>query len=148
MTRGFTWNVQWGFPGGNVEPRYAAYRIGPLNQSRWLTLAIRLMSIWTRGAFLQELYPKLRILVQFIVKVYAVCWFEIKRDNKFHHQQLYIFNMINKMKELPVQIQEVAFSNLQYNAFGLLPENILYAMLKSDELTVREEAINKILSIR
>ena len=97
------------------------------------------MSIWTRGTFPQELYPKLHSLVQFIVEVYAVCWFEIKSDNKCHHQQLYIFSMINKMKKLPVGIQEIAFNILQYNAFGLLPENILYAMLKSDGLAVRED---------
>ena len=61
---------------------------------------------------------------------------------------MYIFSMIEKLKTLPIEIQKVAFNNLQYNAFGLLPENILFAMMKSDELAVREEAIYKILSIR
>lgn len=87
-------------------------------------------------------------LVKFIVEVYAVSWFEIKRDNKFYNQQLYIFNMIQRIKQQPQEIQTVAFKNIQYNAFALLPENILYAMVKSDEIKVREEAIKKFLTIR
>ena len=34
-----------------VNPRYAAWKIGPLNQARWLTLATRLMCLWIRGIY-------------------------------------------------------------------------------------------------
>ena len=54
-------------------------KFGPLNQARWLTLAIRLMCLWTRGAYPQNLSTKLCSLINFIVNVYAICWFDIKK---------------------------------------------------------------------
>ena len=44
-----------GISRGKVDSRYASRKIGPLNQARWLTLAIRLMCLWTHGAYPQRL---------------------------------------------------------------------------------------------
>ena len=87
---------------------------------------MRLMCLWTRGAWTERLHHA----IKFIVEVYAVSWFEIKRDSKFHNQQLYIFNMIQRIKLQSEEIQSIAFRNLKYNAFALLPKNegLLYAM--------------------
>jgi hypothetical protein len=137
-----------GISRGKVNPRFAAWKIGPLNHARWLTLAIRLLCLWTRGAYPPELQDHLYQIIKFIVEVYAVSWFEIKRDSKFHNQQLYIFNMIQRFKQQSEEVQGVAFKNLKYNAFALLPEIVLYSMMKSDDLEVREAALKKILSIR
>ena len=56
--------------------------------------------------------------------------------------------MIQRVKKQSVEIQNVAFKDLQSSGFVLLFENILLSMLKSDQLEVREEAMKKILSIR
>ena len=48
-----------GISRGKVDSRYASWKIGPLNQARWLTLAIRLMCLWTHGAYTQRLTTKL-----------------------------------------------------------------------------------------
>ena len=130
---------------GKVDSRYASWKIGPLNQARWLTQAIRLMCLWTRGAYPQRLTTKPHSLINFIVIVYATCWFEIKRNDKFHNQQLRIFNMI---KEKPHEIQLIALRNIQGNTFCLLSENLLYSMVKSKEVEVRDEALKRILAIR
>ena len=114
-----------GISRGKVNPRLAAWKIGPLNHARWLTLAIRLMCLWTRGTYTSELQDKLYQVIKYIVEVYAVSWFEIKRDSKFHNQPLYIFNMIQRIQMQSEEIKAVAFNNLKYNAFALLPENIL-----------------------
>ena len=78
-----------------------------------------------------KLTTKLHSLINFIVNGYATCWFEIKRNNKFHNQQLHIFNMIQRIKEQPHEIQQIAFRNIQGNTFYLLPENLLYSMVNS-----------------
>ena len=137
-----------GISRGKVDSRYASWKIGPLNQARWLTLAIRLMCLWTHGAYPQRLTTKLHSLIHFIINVYATCWFEIKRNNQFHNQQLHIFNMIQRIKEQPHEIQQIALRNIQGNTFCLLPENLLYSMVKSEEVEVREEALKRILAIR
>ena len=74
-----------GISKSEVNPRFAAWKIGPLNNARWLTLAIRLMCLWTRGAYPPELQDKLRNAVKYIVQVYAVSCLEIKTDSKFHN---------------------------------------------------------------
>ena len=68
-----------GISRGKVDPRFASWKIGPLNQARWLTLAIRLMCLWARGSYPQNLSTKLYSLINFIVNVYAICWFDIKK---------------------------------------------------------------------
>ena len=57
---------------GKVNPIFASWKVGPLNQARWLTLAISLICLWIRG-------ENSRAIVQFVIQVYAVCWFEIKK---------------------------------------------------------------------
>ena len=39
----------------------------------------------------------------------------------------------------PIEVQRITLKNLQYNAFALLPENVLFSMVKFDEPEVREE---------
>ena len=106
------------------------------------------MCLWTRGAYPPRLTTKLHSLINFIVNVYATCWFEIKRNNKFHNQQLHIFNINQRIKEQPHKIQQIALRNTQGNTFCLLPENLLYSIVKSEENEVREKALKRILAIR
>ena len=96
-----------GISRGKVDPRFASWKIGPLNQARWLTLAIRLMCLWTRGAYPRNLSTKLCSLINFIINVYAICRFEIKKINKFHHQQIYIYNMIDRIQKQPIEVQRI-----------------------------------------
>ena len=56
---------------GRVDSRYASWKIDHLNQARWLTLAIRLICLWTRGAYPQRLTTKLHSLINFIVNVFV-----------------------------------------------------------------------------
>ena len=137
-----------GISRGKVDSRYAPGKICPLNQARWLTLAIRLTCLWTRGAYPQWFTTKLHSLINFIINVYATCWFEIKRNNKFHIKQRHIFNMIQRIKDQPHEIQQIALRNIPGNTFCLPPENLLYSMVKSEEVEVREEALKRILAIR
>ena len=80
--------------------------------------------------------------------MYATCRFEIKRNDKFHIQQLHILNMIQRIKEQPHEIHQIALRNILGNTFCLLPENLLYSLVKSEKVEVREEALKRILAIR
>ena len=79
--------------------------------------------------------------------MYATCWFEIKRNNKSQIKQLHIFDIIQRIKEQPHEFQQIALRNIQGNTFCLLPENLLYSMVKSEKVEVRE-ALKRILTIR
>lgn len=53
-----------------------------------------------------------------------------------------------RMKSQSKEILEVAYRNLHFNSFALLPENVLYSMVVSDEIEIREAGLKKIISIR
>ena len=133
---------------GQVDVRFASYKIGPLNQARWLTLAIRLMAIYTRGYFAPENRDVMMKLIQFIVQVYSPTWFMIKKDGLFHHQAAYLFFALQQMKKQHETVKSAAIKNLKYNAFALLPENVILSMFKCDDVSVREAGLQKVISIR
>ena len=54
--------------------------------------------------------------------------------------------MIERIRKQPIDVQRIILKNLQYNAFALLPENVLFSMVKFDE--PEEEGIKRILAIR
>ena len=106
------------------------------------------MCLYTRQVVPPELKDKLYTLVHYILNVYSNSWFEIKKDSKFHNQQMYLHLMIGRINQQPQEVKYVALKNLTFNSFCLLPENMLYSMVMSDEMEVREIAIKKILGIR
>ena len=59
-----------------------------------------------------------------------------------------IYNMIDRIWKQPIEVQRITLKNLPYNAFALLPENVLFSMVKFDEPEVREDGIKRILAIR
>ena len=61
---------------------------------------------------------------------------------------MYIFKMIQRMKSQSKEILEVAYRNLRCNNFSLLPENVLYSMVVSDEIEIMEAGLKKIISVR
>ena len=56
--------------------------------------------------------------------------------------------MIQRIKEQPHEFQQIALRNIQGNTFCLLPENLLYSMVKSEQVEVREETFKRILAMR
>ena len=69
---------------GEVDERLAAAKIGKSVKSRWITTASRFLRLYVsayRGTFTNaESIDNLTIIVNFIVKVYAPTWFNIKRN--------------------------------------------------------------------
>lgn len=53
-----------------------------------------------------EVHDKLH-LIKFIIKIYAVNCIEIKRHMKFHKQQLFIFNLTQRLKKSRVAHSEI-----------------------------------------
>ena len=112
-------------------------------------MCVRILSVYVRGVYPDDLKDEMSKLVHYIVQVYAVSWFRIKMDNKFKHQPLYIFEMIQDMKRQSDQtVKDESLGNLKNNAFGLLPENMLFCMIASDDSVIRKKAIDRILKMR
>ena len=119
---------------------------GPINHARWLTLAIRLMIIYTRT---EEPDSSLIKITCFIVQVYVPMWFMIKQNNKFWHGPVNLFKQMKLVMETQsVDIQEVAKKTIQNNAYFAEPGMMLTCMLAAQDKTVRKKAVKKIQDIR
>lgn len=70
----------FGVSSGSVDDKFVMRKPGPLCHSRWLTTAIRILILYTRTVDPSE---TLKLLVLYIVRVYAPAWFVIKMTNKF-----------------------------------------------------------------
>jgi hypothetical protein len=131
---------------GRVHDRWAAWKIGPLNHARWLTLAIRLLCLYTRD---NSPNMKLKKLVHYIVQVYAPAWFEIKTSSKLHDSPRILFSAINRLKLIQFDdVKRNVKQNIQGNVFCLLPGNFLYAMVKDDDDWIRSLGLQTILTLR
>ncbi|XP_065653685.1 uncharacterized protein LOC136080671 [Hydra vulgaris] len=134
-----------GISKGFVNPIFCRRKIGPLNNARWLTLAIRIMALYTRTEAPSLEHVR---LVNFIVQVYAYIWFLIKRSSKFMDSPSIFFKMTEQIRKQDEEIQNICFKNLKKNSYCLLPENFLYCMLRDEDSNIREQALLVIKKLR
>lgn len=121
-------------------------KIGPYNQSRWVTTASRVCLLY---ASTKTPSKTLNILTSYVVKIYAPTWFQIKKNELAIAGPKNLFFLMNKIKlmEDPVA-QAIVKKCLQRNAFFAHSENVLLAQLASKEKVERYTAVAKILKIR
>ena len=120
--------------------------VGQLFHARWLTLGCRVLRFYVSQ---HKPSTSLKILAEFLVKVYFPSWFNIKINCKITdgaRNFFYIATTKNKLRNRKVKniIEDV----LQRNVFFAHAENVLFAMLSDNDEEIRRIAVNKILKIR
>ena len=149
----------FGVSSGSVDEKFLMRKPGPLCHSRWLTTAIRILILYTRTVDPSE---TLKLLVLYIVRVYAPAWFVIKMTNKFTCGPDVYFDIIQAVKKVEeiaqtfitprdegeLTLKERVFKVLGRNAFCCLPENFLASLLYSHKQSHRQTAVDKIIEIR
>ena len=83
---------------GEVSDKLAGQVAGPIDHSRWLTLAIRLLQKYTRDP---DPSPGLKMIVTYICQVYVPMWFTIKCHSKFSRGPGHLFHLMQLVKEQP-----------------------------------------------
>ena len=86
---------------GEVPAKLALQKVGPLNHSRWLTLATRILHLYTRT---ENPCDGLRKVTSFIMQVYGPSWYHIKRAPKFRSVPALLLPQMNYLKSQPNQI--------------------------------------------
>ena len=71
----YGYKICWSVICGEVDDDLWLYDIGPLANSRWLTLACRVLRLYSTT---ENPSKNLITLAQFCLKVYFSTWFEIK----------------------------------------------------------------------
>ena len=142
----YGYRMCWAIITGEVNEDLSHLEIGPLNHSRWLTLACRLLRLYVSQANPEK---TLRLIVEFVIKVYFPSWFNIKKNNKLTHGSVNLYNMIARINNFPDQrVEQICYNVLNNNSFFAHGENILVAMLGDVDETVRRKAVKIILKLR
>lgn len=130
---------------GKCSADLAHLKPGPVNHSRWLTMACRTLRLYIAT---ENPSSQLYILAEFILQVYAPVWFSIKQKPNCGDGPGHLLKMIMYSRYLPTEIRSVVDKCLRRNAYFAHTENLLIAMMLDDREVVRKLAIRRILAAR
>ena len=130
---------------GKFSDQLSHRQPGKLVVSRWLTLRIRVLRLYI--ATKNPSY-NLRMIAEFVVKVYAPIWFAIKTKPSCKDGSRHLWLMIHKSRYLPQDLLDIIDPVIQRNAYFGHPENILLTMITDDQQHVRELGLRRTLSAR
>ena len=130
---------------GSCPPNLEHRNPGPLNHSRWLTTANRILRLYIAC---QQPTEQLITLVTFIMRVYAPTWFKIKCNPSYMSGPKNLWFMISASRYLPDELKSIIDPVIQRNAYFAHQENILVAMLSDSRTEIRELAYNRIMLTR
>ena len=131
---------------GSVDANLEFLEVGGLNHSRLSTLGCRILRFYVAQ---EKPTSNLSTLVEFLIKVYFLGWFQVKFNDKITDGPKNYLNSLTQVMEFPNKIiQNIAVEVLQGNAYFAHYKNILLAMLADNDHNVRLLVVNKILSIR
>jgi len=118
---------------------------GTLSHSRWLTTANRILRLYIAT---NNPTKNLFILAEFVMKVYAPMWFQIKIHHSCKDGAKHVFDTITKSRYLSDELKNVIDPVIQRNSYFGHPENILLTMITDDRKFVRELGLRRILIAR
>lgn len=122
----------------NIEP-------GPLNHSRWLTTANRILRLYATKTDPEE---NIVILATYVMRVYGPMWFIIKCNPSCINGAKHLWKTISLSRYLSINLREIIDKVIQRNGYFGHPENLLLAMLGDDREFVRDLAYRRILKAR
>ena len=130
---------------GVVCDDLARQKPGPINHSRWLTLACRVCRLYVAT---EAPHEHLQILTHFIVTNYGPNWFSIKCKPTCIDGPKHVFVATQLTKHLPPSVATIVRPYIARNAYFAHPENILLAMLADSDMGKRVKATDLIMKLR
>lgn len=130
---------------GESSPEFPLKKLGPLNHSRWLTTAIRILRLYISS---ENPSKNLCILCEYVMKVYVPVWFLIKAKPHCSDGSRHLWALINNSRYLEPDLQDIIDPVIQRNSYFAHEENLLLAMLTDDRKHIRELAFRRIKAAR
>jgi hypothetical protein len=110
-----------------------------------LTAANRLVRLYVST---ENPSNSLKVIVTFIVKVYAPMWFTIKMNPSCKDGAKHVWKTIQRSRYLSTEFKDVIDPVIQRNAYFAHPENLLLSMITDERKTIRELGMRRILRAR
>ena len=134
---------------GNIPIDLIKMECGPVNHSRWLTTANRLMRIWVSLHGLSgENFITLSRLVEYVVGVYYPMWFDIKVRWSFIEGPRHVLETLRLVKMQNQVTRDIVEKYVISGAWFSHSEAVLATLLCSSEVEERVFAVDRILQIR
>nr|CAH7712438.1 unnamed protein product [Callosobruchus chinensis] len=118
---------------------------GKLAHSRWVTTANRVLRLY---ASTENPSENLKLITDFIMKLYAPMWFRIKTKPLLQHGARHIWEMIKISRQFPEAVRNITDEIIERNSYFAQPENVLLAMLTDPREHIRRLAVNRIKKAR
>lgn len=134
---------------GVLPARIALLEIGPVNHSRWLTTANRLLRLWVSKHGLKGKNLKnLRFIVEFIIGVYYPCWFKVKVNHSWIEGPRHILFQLDCLKSQRKEVLDIVMPTVKRSAWYAHSEALIQTLLCSEDQKERIEGVERILAIR
>lgn len=130
---------------GNCTLDLSLRNPGKIAHSRWLTLANRVLRLYVATENPTE---NLKTLAEYIVKVYAPVWFNIKLKPSCTYGSKHLFNLISYSRYLSDDLKNVIDPIIQRNGYFAAPENLRLSMLCDERKIQRELGLRRVLKAR
>lgn len=141
----YLWDMCHAISNGYCSVGFSKREPGKLFHARWLTTANRILRVYVGT---EAPSNNLKILVVFILKVYAPLWFQIKAHPSCKDGARHTWMSINLTRYLSKDLKKIVEPVIQRNAYFAHPENILLSMVTDDRRHVRELGLRRILKSR
>lgn len=130
---------------GNCSIDLSRRNPGKQAHSRWLTTANRILRLYIS---MQSPTENIKILAEFILKVYGPMWFYIKMNPSCTSGSKHLWKTIQFSRYLPDNLKQIIDPVIKRNAYFGSIENILICMLFDDREDIRKIAVTKIIEAR
>ncbi|KAG0718100.1 hypothetical protein GWK47_007861 [Chionoecetes opilio] len=131
------------------EALHLLLEIGPVNYSRWLTTANRLIRLWVSKHELKGKNLKnLHCIVEFIIGVYYPYWFNVKVKHSWIEGPRYILFQLDCLKSQRKEVLDIVMPTVKRSVWYAHSEAILQTMLCSEDQKERFWGVERILAIR
>ncbi|KAJ8387960.1 hypothetical protein AAFF_G00147510 [Aldrovandia affinis] len=145
----YGYNIVCAVKDGVLPARLALLEIGPVNHSRWLTTANRLLRLWVSKHGLKGKNLKnLQFIVEFIIGVYYPCWFNVKVKHSWIEGPRHILFQLDCLKSQRKEVLYLVMPTVRKSAWYAHSEAILQTLLCSKDQKERIEGVERILAIR
>lgn len=130
---------------GKCPQSLALKHPGNICHSRWLTLANNILRTYVGTANPSK---NLVTLTNYIMKVYAPGWFQIKINPRCYNGAANFFFIMNSSRYLNLHLRKIIDPVFERNAYFAHAENIILCMLNDSDRQTRNLAVARILAAR
>ena len=130
---------------GHCLPSLALMNPGKLCHERWLTTANRILQLYVASS---EPSDNLRLIVEFIIKVYCIMWFTIRSKPSCSERTRHLWQTIKSTRYSNDALKAIVDPVISRNAYYAHPENLLLAMISDDRLHIRTLGLRRIMKAR